>query len=66
MKMNCDECAVCTRDKCDYVNDRNDIIDDFAERLKRRNRLYCTNVEDANEMDFVIDDLAKKMKEEYK
>lgn len=65
-KSKCAECAGCTQDICAYINDRNDIIDDFANRLKGiMTSKYCVyfNYELTNA---IIDNIAKGMKEEYK
>ena len=62
-KSKCAECAGCTQDICDYINDRNDIIDDFANRLKGEMLgKYCVhfNYELTNA---IIDKLVKEMKE---
>ena len=40
---------------------RAEAVKEFTERLKKRNSLYCTNVEDAKEMNFAIDSLIKEM-----
>lgn len=36
-------------------------VEEFAERLKERNKLYCTGDEDVKEMNFVVDQIAKEM-----
>lgn len=60
----CGKCHVKYAKKIETA--RAEAIKEFAERLKKRNRLYCTKVEDAKEMDFVIDTLVKELTEDLK
>jgi len=41
---------------------QSELIDEFAKRLKGRNKVYCVNEKDLKEMNFVVDQIANEMK----
>lgn len=48
-----------------YKNGYNQAIEDFKIKLKARNKLYCTNSEDLREMNFVIDNIIRELREAH-
>ena len=48
---------------CELSRIKEDTVRKMQERLKARNKVYCTNESDLKEMNFVVDQIAKEMLE---